>query len=695
VHEKVGGLIGKNIAGVVKKSSSNSIVKGNYIVGGFIGENGGKVSTSYSMGEVSGNNYIGGFIGKCGVNISNTKEYFSIINCFNRATVHGGTFVGGFCGDITYRGGSLIQYCYSSAIVEGEKSFHNFHYGKSEYITGCFYENATNDSARLYDRVKGLPKDSITKKFLENYGWNFYSVWDIDSEINDGYPYLNDRTIQIEAIKPVDENENGFTDIYCFENLLWMYENPDSLNSKYELINDINCGILKYADDSINLGGILFKGIFEGNNYKIDSLIINQPINDGIGLFKEIYGEESEIRNLTISNSKFIGFESVGAIAGIVYDAQLYNCLIENCFIEGRKNIGGLAGSIYKSKLHNNQMVNNNIIGIENIGGIVGSTENSIILNCHLDNYILGSKNVGGTIGKSLNCLISNISSNFDLHIRSGIPSIKNFGGLAGELSGSYLADCFAKGNIHISQHIDYIGGLVGRNQESYIKNCYTAFSYKTSDNIPGQIFGYSSIKGLTESTFWDTEISGILQNAQDESMGLTTQQMKQKQIFIAAGWNFEKTWDINSELNDGYPFLKNKEITFPNPVEPWDYDNDGFYDISSYENLLWFSQDTTYWDKNIELTNDLKPMNVEDYGYWLKIDPIGNREKPFSGKFNGNGYSIDSLMILANQYNDSGLFGNTSGKNSEITHLGVKNAIINGYKNTGGIVGRAIFKEL
>ena len=82
-------------------------------------------------------------------------------------------------------------------------------------------------------------------------------------------------------------------------------------------------------------------------------------------------------------------------------------------------------------------------------------------------------------------------------------------------------------------------------------------------------------------------------------------------------------------------------------------------------------------------LVNDLSLENLD----WT---PIGTDKKPFSGYFDGNGYTISNLTIKP-QYNYFGLFGCSSGV---IQNLGVKTASIsgsvtlNGAIYVGGLVG-------
>jgi hypothetical protein len=656
-----GGLVGLTMYGNIDNSSSNTIVRGNIDVGGLIGENNCTITRSYSYGSVFGKTHVGGFSGHEGGHYGTS----SIRNCFTRSYVHGKSYIGGFCGGFFSRNQNLIN-CYSSSIVVGEKYCGYFSPQRAKNQYGCFYEKRLN-SEELYDNIDilSLPKDSITHNNLEKHGWNFHAVWSINPEINDGYPFLNDRTIDLVSIKPIDRDSNGFVDISCFENLLWLSENPSSERWSYELVNDIDCGISKYIDEDRFLGIYSSEGIFEGNHFSIDNLYVYNPISPGFGVFSDFLGKNSEIRNLKLSNFNITGYDYVGSIAGYIEDCKLHNCEVTNCSIKGQKIVGSAAGSIVSSIVH----------------------------NCSFDNKVhVKGNSGGGGFGTISQSIITNNSVKYELNIENGNmdDNIYNYGGLTGNFIDSYLSDCFAIGIINNTNNVERIGGLIGFNINSYIKNSYTVFINNSNEIIPEIPVGKSSMSGLTESTFFDSAETNISLDSENETIGLPTIQMKNKHIFIKAGWDFEKIWNIDEKVNDGYPFLRSRPISFPQPFKPVDSDNDGFFEISNYQNLLCLSQDSSYWNKSLELTSDIRPMDTRGYSYWLNIKPIGSKYKPFTGKFHGNGYIIDSLIVISRSWDDSGLFGNISGKNSEVIKLGISNAIINGSDNIGGVVGRA-----
>jgi hypothetical protein len=105
----------------------------------------------------------------------------------------------------------------------------------------------------------------------------------------------------------------------------------------------------------------------------------------------------------------------------------------------------------------------------------------------------------------------------------------------------------------------------------------------------------------------------------------------------------------------------------------------------------------------NIYLTKDFE-TKAEDFlsaeTYWSNgnFQPIGTKEIPFVGNFNGNGYNIEGLYIMgtvpsAELYGAReltsyvGLFGNIS-ESSVISNIMIENSQIFGKEYTGGIAG-------
>jgi len=91
-HHNVGGLVGYLYdGGSITNCYSQGIVKGDFAVGGIVGNNGGFIRNCYSTGIVNGNQAIGGLAGW----VSNGV---TVANCYSTSVVSGNSYVGGLVG---------------------------------------------------------------------------------------------------------------------------------------------------------------------------------------------------------------------------------------------------------------------------------------------------------------------------------------------------------------------------------------------------------------------------------------------------------------------------------------------------------------------------------------------------------------------------------------------------------------------
>jgi hypothetical protein len=85
-------------------------------------------------------------------------------------------------------------------------------------------------------------------------------------------------------------------------------------------------------------------------------------------------------------------------------------------------------------------------------------------------------------------------------------------------------------------------------------------------------------------------------------------------------------------------------------------------------------------------LGNNINASETEMWNSGAGFKPIGDALDPFSGNFDGKGYSVDGLSINRPITYRVGLFGKVN--SSDIKNIGVTNLDIQGYKRVGGLVG-------
>jgi len=113
------------------------------------------------------------------------------------------------------------------------------------------------------------------------------------------------------------------------------------------------------------------------------------------------------------------------------------------------------------------------------------------------------------------------------------------------------------------------VGGLVGFNNGT-LSNCYSTGPVSGNGDMGGLV-GYNE-SGTVSNSFWDAQTSG--QATSDGGAGKTTENMKNVRTYtdvawsegLSSAWDFvgnpyddagnEDIWDIDPDVNDGYPFL-------------------------------------------------------------------------------------------------------------------------------------------
>ncbi len=302
-----------------------------------------------------------------------------------------------------------------------------------------------------------------------------------------------------------------------------------------------------------------------------------------------------------------------------------------------------------------------------NVGllGYVGS--GGKILNLGVENIgIAGYRWVGGLVGENF----GTITSCYATGAVSGTSY--DVGGLVGYNSGT-VRSCYATGTVSGSI---YVGGLVGYNIGP-ITACYATVTVSGTDEVGGLVgFDFSTIT----ASFWDIETSG--QSGSAGGKGLTTAQMKTLSIYQNADWA-DKNWVINDGVD--YPRLAWENTSgVPIPLSlavplAGNGTAEDPYLISTAQEFALLSWYTDVLNKHIQLTANLDLSGLSLY-------PIGDLG-PFTGVFDGNGFTVSNAVILQPNSSYVGLFSYLL-SGGKILNLGAENIDIAGYLIVGGLAG-------
>lgn len=373
------------------------------------------------------------------------------------------------------------------------------------------------------------------------------------------------------SINPVCSNAAGGSgtesDPYIIETCHEIQAIQDELDAYYVLGGDVDCSGTLYwnwGEGFLPIGSSMdpFDGQFDGQGYKITKLNINRPGLWGVGLFAYI-GSGSTIKNLGLIHVNITGKNVTGGLLGGNHSGT-----VANSYSTGRVNctmntVGGLVG-VNNGLVSHSYSVANVSSDSRCAGGLVGENRGTIIKSYAKGDVSNDSDDVGGLVG-------SNISGEILKCYATGNVSGNNatVGGLVGRnaYTRAFISDCYATGNVSAGSGA-YVraGGLVGLNGgtgwgDEAISNCYSTGNVSASaiNNVGGLVGANSNSEQTINNSFWDVETSG--QFTSDGGTGKKTVQMKTKSTFTDAGWDFHNTWDIDTFINNGYPFIQEDVI--------------------------------------------------------------------------------------------------------------------------------------
>lgn len=244
-----------------------------------------------------------------------------------------------------------------------------------------------------------------------------------------------------------------------------------------------------------------FKGTFDGGNYTVSNLTINNPDLDYAGLFGNL-NSPGVIKNVVIENAAITAQAWVGALAGAGYTGAIDNCIVKGAIaITGNYMVGGLTGYGY-AKITNCSVTGSSgstIKGIykaedlegDSVGGLVGfrgEGPSIVTESCHVSGVALeGTRKIGGLMGSAFNnstitgCTVSDVSaaSNATPEYAEQKKTSMGVGGLIGivpingETAGT-LTNCSVENvtldcpvEIASLVHMGYItGGIQGSTEE-------------------------------------------------------------------------------------------------------------------------------------------------------------------------------------------------------------------------------------
>ena len=228
---------------------------------------------------------------------------------------------------------------------------------------------------------------------------------------------------------------------------------------------------------------------------------------------------------------------------------------------------------------------------------------------------------------------------------------------------------------------------------EVTLNRCYTADSDKFSDGKNSAFVSYAvssnaADDAMTEAQFKSGELTYVLNNGLDKAVWFQTINTQDYPQF--SGETVYRTSPCVSYTNDSAKTNKPHDIGDDEICKvcgergiPKKNSKDQ-YELSNELNMLWFARNVNRGeDISAVLMNDIDMKNAE----WT---PIGTKDMPFSGKFDGKGHTISGLNY-SGEY--AALFGYMNGgtiSNIKLDDSSFANGTVNGgicAVNNGGTI--------
>ena len=574
---------GSYVGGVVGYADSNTTITNCYNTGSVSGSSsvGGVVgyaytysgtitiTNCYNTGSVSGSSdYVGGVVGDTYASSSGT---ITITNCYNTGSVEStGSYVGGVVG-YAYASSSgtiTITNCYNTGDVTGSRESVGGVVGRassSATITNCYYGGGVTETPGSYGTyLSNLVNLAKTETWYspfsgnwqtgEDVAWDFFTVWKIDANLNNGYPSFREESeivgfwtdhVTVTSYGGGNGTQSSPYQISNAQQLALLAKNVNSgtdySGTYFKQTADINLsGYLwdpigrdydRYGTESLNR----FAGNYDGAGFKVTGISTSNLLSHQ-GLFGSATGS---ITRVNISESNINGYQyvggvvggasgtisncyNVGAVTGSRYVGGVVgyagpNTTIESCYnigaVSGTSPVGGVVGCAYASSgsiTITNCYNAGEVTGISDVGGVVGYASDAItITNCFNTGSVSGNGAVGGVVGyarASSSGTITTITNCYNTGTVTGPGS--EVGGVVGYAyaysSGTItITNCFNTGSVSGSSSV---GGVVGYVYASSTTGCNISKSANFGDitvtGSSGRVGGIVGYVRVTNSSY-------------------------------------------------------------------------------------------------------------------------------------------------------------------------------------------------
>jgi peptidoglycan hydrolase-like protein with peptidoglycan-binding domain len=276
------------------------------------------------------------------------------------------------------------------------------------------------------------------------------------------------------------------------------------------------------------------------------------------------YIQTSNVSDITVSGSVTAEDGYAGGFAGSIVASSNITDVAASGNVSANDLAGGFAGQIDSSNIEDSTARGNVETVGGNTGGFVGvsSCGSTYLRVAAYGSVSAGGNNTGGFVGSD-GC--EGPGSTFTEAAAHGdVTSTGSYiGGFMGSGSVSTFANAYAGGDV---VGLDQVGGFVGYSSFNSIDKAYSRGLVVAGDGASsvGGFIGEENGSTISNS-FYDNGTAGQLLDCGGSAecnglTSLTTGNSKISSTYTNAGWDFEFTWQINSD-NEGYPHFVWEEL--------------------------------------------------------------------------------------------------------------------------------------
>jgi len=435
-------------------------------------------------------------------------------------------------------------------------------------------------------------------------------------------------------------------------------------------------------------------------------------VNDTTG--EKTYKDAPDYTWLPIAGSGFYGH----------FDGQMHT--ISGIYFNGTSGNTGLFGCLKGNSSVKNLKLVNSYLKSTNIrtGSIAGRVDGTTISSVYSDAIVESSnKWVGGFLGMAYNAAITMNDCWYAGTVRTTVTTTKLQGtaGFIGDVNGTCnitIDNCLNTGIVDATSYAygtticPCAGGFLGYVEGS--STAYATVNIKNSLSVGpilinesasaaigyGPVIGYRGAGAVTisnvayamEDTYNSVSLSNIaVANFKNCTQLTSINDLVGKSVTDVYGFASDELWTTSSNF---IPLL----TSFKNEVADtswFDEDKDTFvlYNKADLFGFAALSQTENFAGKTVKLGADIV-VNTGDSSTWgttapqIEWTPIGSKNLPFAGTFDGGMYTISGLYMNTTKAN-SGLFSVTGDK-SIVKNLELTNSYFTSTTNgLGSIAGQ------